>query len=726
MRDEKKTRSELLLELEESRKRLSELESAEILERRAANLAAINELALDLATARPPFDPYERIAGTLKKITNALAVSVSAYDPDEQALIVRHVIAEGKLIPRLNDILGREILGFPTPVSEQRYEQIVDQIVRTAPDLRATTFGVIPRPISALVQRMFGIDHFIGLALTHGERLIGTCVIVVPSGQPSPSEDVVETFARVAAASLGQWQAEAALRASEARLKLAQRLARIGSWSWDIPSGRVEWSDQLFEVFRASQATPSYEAARSFVHPDDAEMWHNIVQQAIRRHEPFAFDYRVVRGDGETIWVHVDTRTVFDDQGEFTGYWGTVQDITGRKQTEDALYRRASQLALLNDVGAGIAGVLDLEEVLDSAVRLIHESFDYHHVALFTLDPQGEKLVMRARAGDFAHLFPSDHRLALGEGLVGYAGYGGETRLANDVTVDPLYINRYPEEIPTGSELAVPIKVGEKTIGILDVQSPRLDAFQEDDVTVMETLADQVAVAMENARLYEVERDARRRLRDLAGYLQDAREKERKRIAREVHDELGQTLTALKFDLSQLAKQLPQDALALRQRANEMAGLIDHAIHTVRRVSTELRPGLLDDLGLAAAIEWQAEEFAGRTGVRTNLYLSEDVFSLTSDVVTALFRIFQETLTNVARHAHASQVRVELVADPGQVTLRVRDDGRGISEREIMDPQALGLLGMRERARALGGEVTIEGVPGQGTTVTARIPRGDR
>jgi PAS domain S-box-containing protein len=726
MKDEKKTRSELLLELTKLRQRLSERESAETLERRAANLEAINELALELATAQPPVDPYERIAGTLKKITNALAVSVSAYDPDEQALIVRYVIADGKLIPRLNDLLGQDILGFSTPVSEARYEQIIDQIVRTAPDLRATTFGVIPRPISVVVQRIFGIDHFIGLALTHGEALIGTCVIVIPSGQASPSEDVVETFARVAAASLGQWQAEAALRASEERLRLAQRLARIGSWSWDIPSGQVEWSDQLFELFQAPRTTPSLELARTFVHPDDVEMWQSIVQQSIRRQEPFAFDYRVVRGDGETIWVHVDTRTVFDDRGEFIGYWGNVQDITERKRTEDALHRRASQLALLNDVGARIAGVLDLEEVLDSAVRLIHESFNYHHVALFIQDTQGEELVMRASAGDFAHLFPSDHRLALDEGLVGHAGYSGETQLANDVEVDPRYINRYPEEIPTCSELAVPVKMGGKTIGILDVQSPEPDAFPTDDVTVMETLADQVAVAMENARLYEAERDTRRRLRDLAGYLQDAREQERKRIAREVHDELGQTLTALKFDLSQLAKQLPQEILALHQRVDEMAGLIDHAIHTVRRVSTELRPGLLDDLGLAAAIEWQAEEFTERTGVRTDLHLSEEAVTLGSDVVTALFRIFQETLTNVARHAQASQVRVELITDPDQVMLQVRDDGRGIAEHEIRDSQALGLLGMRERARALGGEVTIKGVPGQGTTVTVRIPRGDR
>jgi signal transduction histidine kinase len=726
MKDEGKTKKELLVELTTLRRRVAKLESVQVLGRRAANLEAINQLALDLATASPSLDPYKLVADQLKDITNALAVSVSTYDPDERALIVRRLAADGKLVARMNDLLGRDLLGLSTPVSAALYDQLVNEIVRKAPDLHATTFGVISKPISAAVQRVFGVDHFVGLALTHGNELIGTCVVVVPSGQTSPSEDVVETFARLAAASLRQRQAEEALRASEENLKLAQAIAQIGSWSWNIISGQVEWSDQLYEIFQAPPTEPSYELARSFVHPDDLNFWQNTVQQAIKRQEPFALDYRAIRSDGKTIWVHNETRAMFDSHGVFTGYRGTAQDITERKQAEDALQRYVSQLMLLNDVGTRIAGVLDLKAVLDRAVQLIHDRFDYHHVALFIVDDEREELVMRAKAGNFAHLFPPDHRLPLGEGMVGCAGYRGESQLANDVDSNPRYVNRYPEEIPTCSELAVPIKISGETVGVLDIQSPKPDAFEEDDVLVMETLAGQIAVTIENARLYEAERDARQQLRDLADYLQNAREAERKRVAREIHDELGQTLTALKFDLSQLVKQLPRDALASRDKADEMVFLIDHAIDTVRRVSTELRPGLLDDLGLAAAIEWQAEEFAQRTGIGIDLHLSKEAVVLESDVVTALFRIFQETLTNVARHARASQVRVELDVGPDQVMLRVRDDGRGITERELSSSEALGLLGMRERAHALGGEVAFEGVPSRSTTVTVRIPRGVR
>jgi PAS domain S-box-containing protein len=272
---------------------------------------------------------------------------------------------------------------------------------------------------------------------------------------------------------------------------------------------------------------------------------------------------------------------------------------------------------------------------------------------------------------------------------------------------------------PDSPAFYLPLAVEGRVFGVLSIVGEDL---REDDLPVVSVFANQAAIAFENARLYEAEHAARERLRDLAGYLQDAREEERKRIAREVHDELGQALTALKFDVAQLQKWLPGDEPGLRERADAMAALIDASMRTVRRVSTELRPGLLDDLGLAAAIEWQVGEFAERTGIRCDLHLGEEDVRLESEVATALFRVLQETLTNVARHAGASEVRVELVIDPREVVLRVRDDGRGISESEASSHQALGLLGVRERARSLGGGVRFDGVRGQGTTVTVRIP----
>jgi len=154
-------------------------------------------------------------------------------------------------------------------------------------------------------------------------------------------------------------------------------------------------------------------------------------------------------------------------------------------------------------VGREIAAVLDLQETLDTAARLVHAAFGLHHVALFVLDEERQELIMKARAGSFARFFPQDHRVRLGQGVVGWAALNGKTLLANDVDTEPLYKNYYPDQLPTRAELSLPLKVGEQVVGILDVQSPQTGAFSEDDVAVLGTLADQIAVAIENGRLYQ-------------------------------------------------------------------------------------------------------------------------------------------------------------------------------------------------------------------------------
>jgi signal transduction histidine kinase len=156
-----------------------------------------------------------------------------------------------------------------------------------------------------------------------------------------------------------------------------------------------------------------------------------------------------------------------------------------------------------------------------------------------------------------------------------------------------------------------------------------------------------------------------------------------------------------------------------------MSDLIASTLRTVRRIATDLRPGMLDHLGLVAAIEWQAQELAGRAGLDCELLLGDEEIVLDPDLATAIFRIFQETLTNVVRHAEASTVRVELEERPDEVLLVVQDNGKGITTDQVSGHKSLGLIGMQERARSWGGDVTFQATPGQGTTATLRVPRGN-
>ena len=217
-------------------------------------------------------------------------------------------------------------------------------------------------------------------------------------------------------------------------------------------------------------------------------------------------------------------------------------------------------------------------------------------------------------------------------------------------------------------------------------------------------------------------KSSREQLRALSAHLQSIREEERTLIAREIHDELGQELTGLKMDLSWLSKRLPRDQESLVKKTESMFKLIDTTIQSVRRISTKLRPGVLDDLGLTAAIEWQAQDFQNRTGIQCDFNSNLREGDSDRDRTTTVFRILQETLTNVARHASATRVDICLKEEAGGIVLTVEDNGRGITEREISDPKSLGLLGMRERALVFGGEIKISGAPGKGTTVMLRIP----
>ena len=221
---------------------------------------------------------------------------------------------------------------------------------------------------------------------------------------------------------------------------------------------------------------------------------------------------------------------------------------------------------------------------------------------------------------------------------------------------------------------------------------------------------------------------SRERLRSLSVKLQQVREQERTSIAREIHDELGQQLTALQMDLFWLDTKLSNlngaaMSFSVRERTHEMMALVDTAIQSVQRIATELRPGVLDDLGLKAAMEWQAKDFQKRSGIKCALTLNVDDSNLEPQVATAMFRIMQESLTNVSRHAGASQVQISLGEEADKFTLAVSDNGKGIEKERTADPKSLGLLGMHERVFLLKGTLEINGKPGEGTTVTARVPR---
>lgn len=211
-------------------------------------------------------------------------------------------------------------------------------------------------------------------------------------------------------------------------------------------------------------------------------------------------------------------------------------------------------------------------------------------------------------------------------------------------------------------------------------------------------------------------------LRNLAAHLQSIREEERRMIAREIHDELGQVLTVLKIQVTLLSNKLRDDQKDLKEKIESVIKVIDQSVDSVQRITAKLRPGILDDLGLLPAIEWQADEFTSLTGIKTICNLPKEEVKIETQKSTAIFRIMQEALTNVARHAKATQIEINVDINNNNLELHVNDNGKGISKKEIDDVNSLGLLGIKERVLLFDGKVHITGKPGKGTQIVVTVP----
>lgn len=396
---------------------------------------------------------------------------------------------------------------------------------------------------------------------------------------------------------------------------------------------------------------------------------------------------------------------------------------------EDDATRAEETLRALFEISQKLNATLDLDKLLDNLVLEAIELCEAESGCAGLRRPEGMVCERYFRSSEFV---PFRYCWPPGHGIPGWLLVHRVSYLTNEATGDEQIVPELKERFGVESALGTPIlDVQEKVIGFLEIHNKKGErgfnaSDRENLVAVAQIASSAIQNALAHERIRESEKSRRtlsEELRALAVRLQAAREEESARLAREIHDELSGALTALKMDLSLVASRIPGDPSGLVQRKMEaMAGLIDATLERVRNIVTELRPGILDDLGLVAALEWQAEEFQRRSEIRCLLSLPKEEVAAGRDRSTVVFRILQEALTNVARHANASSVSISLREQAGSLILEVRDNGAGINLEEISSKESFGLLGMRERALAFGGEVQISGSPGVGTTVILRMP----
>lgn len=321
---------------------------------------------------------------------------------------------------------------------------------------------------------------------------------------------------------------------------------------------------------------------------------------------------------------------------------------------------------------------------------------------------------------------PSGRLFTVNLALVDMLGYNTADEMRGDNHVKDLYLDPeewkfFVRELASKDELrnvevTLKRKDGTPIIALENVNAIR---YKDGRIRYYEGMFIDIT---ERKEAEEEVAQSREQLRNLSFHLQRIREEERRAIAREIHDELGQELTALKMDLSWLSSKLPQDQQLLGTRVTGMTELANSMIQTVKRITSELRPAVLDDLGVAAALEWEIGEFQKRTGYNCELLIEPEELELDPGRSTAVYRIVQEGLTNIARHARATSVVTRLKAGAEELEMTIRDNGIGITKEQLESQESFGLVGIRERARQYGGEALITGAVGEGTTITVKIP----
>jgi signal transduction histidine kinase len=396
------------------------------------------------------------------------------------------------------------------------------------------------------------------------------------------------------------------------------------------------------------------------------------------------------------------------------------------------LERESAYVQLHKDVAIAANETIGLKDTLKVCLEKVcaHANWPVGHVYLLT--DQNSKWLKTAKVWfmenpsrfDTFRKISEATPFGPGMGLPGRVLVSKKPEWIIDVTKDTNFPRaKLAENIGVKAGFAFPLLIGKQVVGVMEFFSAEAAEPNRDLMKVMTEVGIQLGRAVERQWAEEDVQNSNERLRKLYQRLEMIREEERTRIAREVHDELAQILSTLKLELSLLDKKMVNDKALLRNDTQMMLALINNTIQTVKRIAMDLRPPILDDLGLDEAILWQGHEFERRTGIHFDFEVCFGNVELDMDRSTAIFRIFQETLTNILRHAKAKNINVRMQEENDMVTVEIEDDGIGITQDQVSDNKSLGLLGMRERARAWDGDVNIRGMQDQGTTVTINIQR---
>ena len=432
---------------------------------------------------------------------------------------------------------------------------------------------------------------------------------------------------------------------------------------------------------------------------------------------------------GADRYLRITAYPLRDSYGNATAMVELRRDVTAERELETHVLRRHHQLLALSRISSAVSGLRDLDTILRVALDNVLEIIDGVVGSILLLDEATETLYYRVQHG-LPNKDIEGKRIRLGEGISGRVAQSGEPMLLEDISKDPR--TALPDVVRAEGLkgfISIPLKAKDRVVGVMNVSSHVAGRFSADDVSLLNSIADYLGTATEQAKLYERLARAGERYRVLLQHALTAEEEQRKRIARELHDETSQSLTSLTLSLKAIigmAEMKGIEDAELMERLKTTHSYAVHAGNEVVKLMKELRPTLLDELGLPAAIHRYAKDTLQAQGINVSAEFSGVDERLRPEVEVTLFRIAQGAIGNILEHSEAKNTSIRLECNASEVILRIEDDGKGFDVSKLTQVErsgrGAGLFTMRERARLVGGIGLVESQPGQGTRIIVKVP----
>lgn len=461
-------------------------------------------------------------------------------------------------------------------------------------------------------------------------------------------------------------------------------------------------------------------------HPHDLETDLGLVQQLLTAEiRTYSIEKRYISHTGTVIWGKQTVSLVFNWNKQPNYFIVVIENIGDRKRVEASLQRYSQRVLGLHAIDQAVLAEKSPHHIAQTSLYHLRHLIACQQavVILFNIQNNEAKIISSATEGEL--IFPENTLLPLNNIFNLSELHINRFQHISDLTTlaTPCLISQHLITAGMRSSLAIPLFIEGTTIGGLLLADPKIMAFTSDHVSISCEIADHLAIAIQNAQLFNRVQSDRERLQTLSSRLLEAQETERRYIAHELHDEIGQALTAVKINLQMLQRSTRNNHEIPIEDSIE---IVNHALQQVRHLSLDLRPSLLDDLGLQATLRWYIERQIQRTGIHIKLQCLPFELGLPQKIGIACFRIIQEALTNVVRHAQATSVSIILQQRENSLHLLIQDDGVGFDTQaakvQASYGTSLGLLGMEERALLVGGQLTITSVPGNGTEIYLQLP----